>query len=86
MFRVTADSSHYYRQYWYWGGEAYLRTKGTKLKLTTIPDEEWATVENAAKKFWDEIAKTSPRTAKVVQIIKDYAVTMEKAGRPYRYA
>ena len=86
LFRVCADSSHYYRQWWYWGGEAHLRTKGTKLKLTTIPDEEWATVEKAAEKFWDEIASTSPRAAKVVNIFKEYAATMEKAGRPYRYS
>ena len=85
LFRVCADSSHYYRQYWYWGGEAHLRTKGTKLKLTSIPDEEWAVVEKEAQKFWDEIAKVSPRTAKVIQIFKDYAATMDKAGRPYRY-
>jgi len=86
LFRVCADSSHYYRQWWYWGGEAHLRTKGTKLKLTSIPDEEWATVEEAAKVFWDEIAQTSPRAAKVVNIFKEYAATMEKAGRPYRYS
>ena len=85
LFHVCADSSHYYRQHWYWGGEAHLRTKGTKLKLTSIPDDEWATVENAAGKFWDEIATTSPRAAKVVNIFKEYAATMKKAGRPYRY-
>ncbi len=85
LFRLCMDSSHYYRQYWYWGGEAELRTKGTKLKLTSIPDEEWATVEQEAYKFWDEIAAKSPRSAKVVQIIKDYAKTMTDAGPPYRY-
>ena len=86
LFRVCMDSSHYYRQYWYWGGEAHLRTKGTKLQLTTIPDEEWAVVEQEAQKFWDEIAKISPRTERVIQILKDYAATMAKAGRPYRYS
>ncbi len=85
LFRLCMDSSHYYRQYWYWGGEAHLRTKGTKLKLTTIPDEEWKVVEEAALKFWDEIAKTSPRAAKVVQIFRDYNETMKNAGPPYRY-
>ena len=79
------DSSHYYRQHWYWGGEAKLRTSGTKLKLTSIPDNEWATVEAEALKFWDEIAKKSPRSAKVVQILKEYSGVMSKAGRPYRY-
>jgi len=84
LFRLSMDSSHYYRQYWYWGGEAKLRTKGTKMKLTSIPDEEWKQVQDEAQKFWDEIAKVSPRTAKVVQIFKDYNATMAKAGSPYR--
>jgi len=86
LFEVCMDSSHYYRQHWYWGGEAKLRTSGTKLKLTSIPDEEWAQVEVEALKFWDEIAKESPRSAKVVSILKEYNATMEKAGRPYRYS
>ncbi|MDR3300525.1 MAG: TRAP transporter substrate-binding protein [Candidatus Accumulibacter sp.] len=85
LFRLCMDSSHYYRQYWYWGGEAKLRTEGTKLKLTSIPDDEWATVEIEAVKFWDEIAKTSPRAAQVVQIFRDYNAMMQKAGKPYRY-
>ncbi len=85
LFKLCMDSSHYYRQYWYWGGEAHLRTKGTKLKLTTIPDAEWKTVEDAALKFWDEIAAQSPRSAKVVKIFKEYNEVMKKAGPPYRF-
>ena len=85
LFRLAMDSSHYYRQHWYWGGEADLRVNGTKLQLTTIPDEEWAIVETEALKFWDDIAKTSPRSAKVVAIFKKYNEVMTKAGRPYRY-
>ena len=27
-FRVCCDQSHYYRQWWYWGGEASLRVNG----------------------------------------------------------
>ena len=53
LFRVCMDSSHYYRQHWYWGGEAHLRTKGKKLELTSIPDEEWQQVEDEALKFWE---------------------------------
>lgn len=86
LLRLAMDSSHYYRQHWYWGGEAKLRTEGTKMQLTTIPDEEWATVEEAAKVFWDEIAAESETKAKIVQILKDYNAAMEKAGRPYRYS
>jgi TRAP-type mannitol/chloroaromatic compound transport system substrate-binding protein len=85
LFRVCMDSSHYYRQWWYWGGEAHLRTQGTKLKLTSLPQEEWKTVEAEAVKFWDEIAANSPRSAKVVKIFKDYNKVMNDAGPPYRF-
>ncbi|MEM6461831.1 MAG: TRAP transporter substrate-binding protein [Pseudomonadota bacterium] len=86
MLQMAFDQSHYYRQWWYWGGEAQLRVHGTKLQLTTIPDEEWATVEKAAVQFWDEIAAESPTKAKVVEIFRKYNADMEKAGRPYRYS
>ena len=85
LFRLCMDSSHYYRQHWYWGGEANLRVTGDKLALTTIPDKEWTIVENEARDFWDEIAKVSPRNAQVVKILRDYNAQMDKAGRPYRY-
>lgn len=86
LFKLSMDSSHYYRQHWYWWGEAHYRTTGGKYELTTIPEAEWKQVEDAAEGFWDEIAATSPRCAKVVQILKDYRATMQKAGPPYRYA
>ncbi len=85
LFQLAIDSSHYYRQHWYWWGEAHYRTSGGKLELTTIPESEWKTIENEATKFWDEIANQSPRNAKVVEIIKKYKGIMEKAGPPYRY-
>jgi len=85
LLKLTMDSSHYYRQWWYWGGEASLRVNGTKMKLTSIPDNEWAKVEKAAVKFWDEIASESATKAKVVNIFKKYNADMAKAGRPYRY-
>ncbi|GIT91716.1 C4-dicarboxylate ABC transporter [Jannaschia pagri] len=85
LFEVCCEQSHYYRQHWYWGGEADLRVNGPKMELTSIPDEEWAQVESAAQEFWDEIAAESETKARVVQIFKDYNALMEKAGRPYRY-
>ncbi len=85
LLRVTFDSSHYYRQWWYWGGEAALRVGGTKMQLTSIPDAEWDQVEQAARVFWDEIAAESDVKAKVVEIFKQYNADMDKAGRPYRY-
>ncbi len=86
MLKVAFDSSHYYRQHWYWAGEARLRVEENKLQLTSIDDAEWATVEAEAAKFWDEIASESPVKAKVVEIIKKYNDTMHKAGKPYRFS
>jgi TRAP-type mannitol/chloroaromatic compound transport system substrate-binding protein len=85
LLKVCFEQSHYYRQHWYWAGEADLRVNGDKMQLTTIPDEEWAQVEAAAAAFWDEIAAESETKAKVVGIIKQYNEVMQKAGRPYRY-
>lgn len=85
LLETCFEQSHYYRQHWYWAGEADLRINGGKLKLTTIPDEEWKTVEDAAVKFWDEIAAEGEVKARVVEIIKKYNDTMVKAGPPYRY-
>lgn len=86
LFRVCMDSSHYYRLHWYWGGEARLRTQGDKLELTSIPDDEWRRVEEEAVAFWEEIAETSIRAARIVAVLKEYNETMVKAGRPYRYS
>lgn len=85
LFRLCIDSSHYYRLHWYWWGEAHYRTSGGKLELTSIPESEWAQVEAEALKFWDEIAQQSPRSAKIVEILKQYAAIMTKAGPPYRF-
>jgi len=86
LFKMSMDSSHYYRQVWYWGGEAKLRVGGKKLELTTIPAKEWDTVVSDSAEFWDDLAKTSKRAAKVVKIFKEYSAVMEKAGVPYRYS
>ncbi|MEH6655714.1 TRAP transporter substrate-binding protein [Loktanella salsilacus] len=83
LMRVCFEQSHYYRQHWYWAGEARLRVEGAETNLTSIPDEEWATVEAAAQTFWDEIAAESETKAKVVSIFRQYNETMAKAGRPY---
>lgn len=83
LWNLCMDSSHYYRQHWYWGGEAKLRTQGTKMELTSIPASEWKTVEDEALKFWDEIAEESPRSKKVIDIFKAYNKTLNAAGTPY---
>ena len=85
LLATCFEQSHYYRQHWYWAGEASLRVNETKLKLTTIPADDWKQVEDAAVLFWDEIAKESEVKAKVVAKIKAYNEEMTKAGVPYRY-
>lgn len=84
LFLTTIDQSHYYRQVWYWGGEAKLRVLGEKMELTSIPKEEWAQVEKDAESFWDEVAGSSPRAGRIVEKLKEYSAVMEKAGFPYR--
>ncbi|MCC0062939.1 MAG: C4-dicarboxylate ABC transporter [Defluviimonas sp.] len=84
LFKVTIDQSHYYRDVWYWGGEAKLRVEGEKMELTSLPPEEWAQVVKDAEGFWDEVAGSSPRAGRVVEAFKKYAANMEKAGYPYR--
>lgn len=83
IVRNAIEAGHHYRNQWYWGGEAKLRATGDKLELTSIPAEEWKAVEDAALVFWDEIAQQSERSAKVVQIFKDYNAITAKSGTPY---
>ncbi len=84
LFRSTIDQSHYYRNVWYWGGEAKLRVEGKKMELTSLPAAEWAQVVADSTAFWDEVAGSSPRAGRVVEAFKQYAAVMEKAGYPYR--
>ena len=84
LYRMSIDGSHYYRQVWYWGGEADLRVNGKKMEITELPKNEWAGVVEDSKEFWDETSKISPRCAKVVDAFNKYADTMVKAGYPYR--
>lgn len=77
------EASHTYRNQWYWGGEAKLRATGDKLELTEVPAAEWAEVEAEALRFWDEVAQTGERAAKVVGIFKEYNSIINKAGTPY---
>src|SRR3546814_3484111 len=79
---MSCDQSHYYRQVWYWGGEADLRVNGKKMELTTIASEEWDQVVKDAESFWDELASISPRAARVIDIFKKYNATMEKVVVP----
>ena len=79
------EAGHFYRNQWYWGGEARLRATGDKLALRTVPAAEWKTVEDAAVKFWDEIAQESETHQKVVDIFRQYNQVINAAGAPYTF-
>jgi TRAP-type mannitol/chloroaromatic compound transport system substrate-binding protein len=79
------EAGHTYRNQWYWGGEARLRAQGDKLKLRSIPQDEWKVVEDAAKAFWDDIAAEAEINAKIVQIFRDYNEVIGQAGPPYTF-
>ena len=83
LYMSCMEPGHTFRNQWYWGGEAKLRATGDKLALRTVPAKEWKEVEDAAIKFWDEIAEESETKAKVVQIFKDYNKVINNAGFPY---
>ncbi len=83
IYIACMEASHTFRNQWYWGGEAKLRATGDKLQLRSIPAEEWKQVEDAAVKFWDEIAAESEVKAKVIGIFKEYNGIINSAGFPY---
>ncbi|MCB1449302.1 MAG: TRAP transporter substrate-binding protein [Nitratireductor sp.] len=83
IYMSCMEASHTFRNQWYWGGEAKLRATGDKLQLRSVPAEEWAQVEAAAVKFWDEIAAESELKAKVISIFKEYNKVINSAGFPY---
>ena len=78
LFRACVDSSHYYRQHWYWSEEAKLRVNGKKLKTTSIPEKDWQYVKSEAYVFWDEVSKMSSRNNQVIKILRAYNETMSK--------
>jgi len=83
LYMSCLEASHTFRNQWYWGGEAKLRSTGDKLQLRTVPAKEWKQVEDAAIEFWAEIAEEGEVAAKVVQTFKDYNGIINSAGFPY---
>ena len=77
------EAGHTYRNQWYWGGEARLRAQGDKLELRTVPADEWAQVEDAAKTFWYEIAQEGEIHDEIVKIFREYNGVINQAGPPY---
>ncbi len=83
LVMAATEASHTYRNQWYWGGEARLRAKGDKLALRTVPANEWAEVEDAAKEFWNEIAEEGEIQQEIIGIFREYNEVINQAGPPY---
>ncbi|WP_308916658.1 TRAP transporter substrate-binding protein [Jannaschia sp. LMIT008] len=83
LVMAAIEAGHTYRNQWYWGGEARLRAQGDKLELRTVPADEWAEVENAAKEFWDEVAQEGELQSRIVGIFREYNDVINQAGPPY---
>ena len=64
---------------------AALRANGDKLELRTVPADEWAEVENAAKDFWKEIAEEGEIQQKIISIFQEYNSVINQAGPPYNF-
>ncbi|MCY4524712.1 MAG: hypothetical protein OXB84_08240 [Halobacteriovoraceae bacterium] len=84
LFKMAMDSSHYYRNHWYWGGETRLRVTGggrsKKLELSVLPEKDWNIIESEADSFWDEIAGMSDRNRKVIDILREYRSMYLRSG------
>lgn len=50
------------------------------FKMTTLSDADWAKIQASQDKRYDEIAKISDRTAKLVEIYRDYNAEVEGFG------
>ena len=42
------------------------------VTFTTLPDDEYAKMQEAAIEIWDEVAEKSPECAKAIEMIKDF--------------
>ena len=64
-------------EYWsaintYFEKQAYQAISETGVEVITLPPEEVAKMRGAALSYWDDIAAKSPRTAKAVNMLKEW--------------
>jgi len=85
LSRFCSDRSHRYCKWWYRWGEANLRRNNPNMEMTSIPVEEWATIEAASQVVCEKTAAESGVKLCVVDTLKKYDADKVKAGRPYRY-
>ncbi|MBW1679066.1 MAG: TRAP transporter substrate-binding protein DctP [Deltaproteobacteria bacterium] len=60
-------------QYIYLEDKTLIKVEKEKgVKVLTIPPKEYAKMQRAAMKIWDDVAKKGPACAKAVQMLKDF--------------
>jgi len=75
----TLDEHFFLRtnQYIYLEDKTLSKVQKEKgVKLITLPPEEYAKMQVAARKMWDDVAKKGPQCAKAVQMLKDFNKSM----------
>ena len=84
LWWLALDSYNFNKTEWYYWGESHYRTEGEEFILTELPPEDFAKFKSYKDELYDEIAASSPRCARAIQIIRDYQAELEAAGYPYR--
>jgi len=75
----TLDEHFFLRtnQYIYLENKTLSKVQKEKgVKLITLPPEEYAKMQRAARNMWDEIAKKGPQCAKAIKMLKDFNKSM----------
>ena len=75
----TLDEHFFLRtnQYIYLEDKTLSKAQKEKgVELITLPQEEYAKMQAAARKMWDEVAQKDPQCAKAVQMLKDFNESM----------
>lgn len=70
--------------YYHWGEGHHRVLEGEEFIVTTMPAEEWARWGPIKEEVYAEIAASSDRCRRVLEIIEDYQAELEKIGYPYR--
>jgi TRAP-type mannitol/chloroaromatic compound transport system substrate-binding protein len=76
---TTLDEHFFLRtnQYIYLEDKTLAKARKEKgVELITFPPEEYAKMQVAARKMWDEVAQKGPQCAKAVQMLKDFNESM----------
>ena len=76
---TTLDEQFFLRtnQYIYLEDTTLAKAQKEKgVELITLPPEEYAKMQAAARKMWDDVAKKGPQCAKAVQMLKDFNKSM----------